>query len=52
MSGIGERSKPIRLVIADDHAVVRPALRLMLEMDDDMSVVGEGVDGAEAVSLT
>jgi len=52
MSGVGGRSKPIRLVIADDHAVVRQALRLMLEMDDDMSVVGEAVDGAEAVSLT
>lgn len=52
MSGVGERPKPIRLIIADDHAVVRQSLRLMLEMDDELSVVGEAVNGAEAVSLT
>ena len=52
MSSVREGSKPIRLIIADDHAVVRQSLRLMLEMDEEVSVVGEAVDGAEAVSLT
>jgi DNA-binding NarL/FixJ family response regulator len=43
---------PIRIVIAEDHAVVRQALRVMLEMEPDVTVVGEAVDGAEAVELT
>lgn len=43
---------PIRIVIAEDHAVVRQALRVMLEMEPDVTVVGEAVDGEEAVKLT
>jgi two-component system, NarL family, response regulator LiaR len=39
----------IRVVIADDHAVVRQGLRTFLDLQDDMEVVGEAVDGAEAV---
>ena len=39
----------IRVAIADDHAVVRQGLRTFLELQDDMEVVGEAVDGADAV---
>jgi NarL family two-component system response regulator LiaR len=41
----------IRVVVADDHAVVRQGLRFMLERQPDMAVIGEGADGAEAVAL-
>jgi DNA-binding NarL/FixJ family response regulator len=41
----------IRVVIADDHAVVRQGLRTFLDLQDDMEVVGEAADGAEAVEL-
>jgi DNA-binding NarL/FixJ family response regulator len=41
----------IRVAIADDHAVVRQGLRTFLELQEDMEVVGEAVDGEEAVDL-
>ena len=37
-------STPITIVIADDHAVVRQGLRLLLEAEDDLAVVGESSD--------
>jgi len=42
----------IRIVIADDHAVVRRGLRMFLGLDPELEVVGEAADGAEAVRLT
>ena len=44
-------SEPIRVVIADDHELVRAALRMVLEVEDDIELVGEARDGAEAVGL-
>jgi len=41
----------IRIVLADDHAVIRRGLRLLLEEQSDMTVVGEAGDGREAVKL-
>jgi NarL family two-component system response regulator LiaR len=41
----------IRIVIADDHKVLRRGLRTFLELDPEMVVVGEAADGAEAVRL-
>jgi NarL family two-component system response regulator LiaR len=41
----------IRVVVADDHAVVRQGLRTFLDLQDDMEVVGEAADGAEAVDV-
>ncbi|MEX0682040.1 MAG: response regulator transcription factor [Dehalococcoidia bacterium] len=41
----------IRVLIADDHAVVRQGLRTFLQLQDDIEVVGEAADGAEAVRL-
>jgi NarL family two-component system response regulator YdfI len=40
---------PIRILIADDHDVVRDGLRLILESEEDFEVVGEAANGAEAV---
>jgi DNA-binding NarL/FixJ family response regulator len=41
----------IRVVIADDQAVVRGGLRLILESEEDISVVGEAADGVAALEL-
>jgi len=41
----------ISVLIVDDHPVVRQGLRALLEVQDDMSVVGEAGDGPAAVSL-
>jgi len=40
-----------RILIADDHGIVRAGLKLMLERIHDMEVVGEAADGREAVRL-
>ena len=42
----------IRVLIADDHAVVRQGLRTFLALDPELELVGEAEDGAEAVRLT
>ncbi len=42
----------VKLVLADDEQLVRSGLRLILEAEDDIEVVGEANDGAEAVTLT
>ncbi len=41
----------IRVLLVDDHAVVRQGLRMFIEMQTDMEVVGEGTNGIEAVAL-
>ncbi len=41
----------IRLLIADDHAVVRSGLRSILETEDDIEVVGEAADGHQALEM-
>ena len=40
-----------RILVADDHAIVRQGLRLILDAEPDMEVVAEAGDGAEAVQL-
>ncbi|MFD4373271.1 response regulator [Streptomyces sp. NPDC058486] len=42
--------KPIRVLLVDDHQVVRRGLRTFLEVQDDIEVVGEAADGAEGVA--
>jgi two-component system, NarL family, response regulator YdfI len=44
-------AEKIRVVIADDHPVVRTGLRMMLEMEEGIELVGEAVDGVAAVHL-
>lgn len=46
-----ERAEPIRIVIADDHPIVRDGLRRLLETEPDFAVVGQAADGREAVKL-
>lgn len=41
----------IRVILADDHAVLRSGLRLLIDNQPDLTVVGEAGDGAEALSL-
>lgn len=41
----------IRVLIVDDHAVVRQGLRFLLEQQPDIAVVGEGEDGEQGVAL-
>ena len=41
----------IRILIADDHSVVRQGLRMFLALDPDLEVVGEADDGRRAVQL-
>ena len=47
----GAKSRRIRVVLADDHAIVREGVRLCLQGMGDMDVVGEAEDGHEAVRL-
>jgi DNA-binding NarL/FixJ family response regulator len=42
---------PVRLVLADDHEIMRVGLRSLLEGQVNWSVVGEAVDGEEAVEM-
>src|SRR5258705_13804626 len=42
---------PIRISVADDHQVVRHGLRLSLELEPDMVIVGEASNGMEAIQL-
>jgi len=41
----------IRVVIVDDHAIVREGLRFLFEQQPDIEVVGEGEDGLQAIAL-
>lgn len=45
------RPKTTRVLIADDHAVLRQGLRLILQLEDDIVVVGEASNGLEAVEM-
>jgi DNA-binding LytR/AlgR family response regulator len=42
---------PIRVLIADDHSLVRAGFQSILSIEDDIAVVGEARNGAEAVTL-
>ncbi len=43
--------KRIKVLLADDNAVVRKAFRTILELEDDLEVVGEAKDGNQAVAM-
>ena len=43
--------QPIRILIADDHAVVRRGLRSILQIEKDFQIVGEAANGMEAVEM-
>ncbi|GAA3934430.1 response regulator transcription factor [Actinomadura viridis] len=44
-------AEPTRILLADDHALVRRGLRLILDAEPDLTVVAEAGDGTEAVEL-
>lgn len=46
------KNRPIRVLLADDHAIVRQGFRLILTQHPDIQVVGEASNGREAVALT
>lgn len=43
--------KPIRVLIADDHTIVRQGIHVLLQAEPDLNVIGEAGDGREAVRL-
>jgi DNA-binding NarL/FixJ family response regulator len=45
-------TKPIRVLVADDHMIVRTGIRHVLESEPGFEVVGEAANGTEALSLT
>ena len=45
-------TKAITVVLADDHHIVREGIKMILEAQPDISVVGEASDGLQAVALT
>ena len=43
---------PVKVLLVDDQPLLRMGFRLILEGEDDLAVVGEASDGAEALRLT
>jgi DNA-binding NarL/FixJ family response regulator len=43
-------ARPLRILLADDHAIVRQGLRLLIDGQPDMTVIGEAADGDAAVA--
>ena len=44
-------SDPLRVLIADDHIIVRSGIKLLLEAEPDIDVVGESLDGEQALTM-
>ncbi|TDB77694.1 response regulator transcription factor [Micromonospora sp. KC723] len=44
--------RPVRVLLADDQHLVRTGFRVILEVEDDIEVVGEAADGERAVAMT
>ncbi len=42
----------IRILLADDHTILRAGLRMMLNAQPDMEVIGEAQDGKQAINAT
>jgi len=45
------RRDPIKVLVVDDHWVVRQGLRMFLDQESGITVVGEASDGGEAIEL-
>ncbi len=50
-STLGAQYMTIRILIADDHAVVRQGLRMFLNLDPELEILGEAGDGRQAVEM-
>jgi len=46
-----EHKTPIRILIVDDHEIVRRGLRAVVDIEPDMALVGEAADGNEAIAM-
>ena len=46
-----DTTKPIRILLADDHAIFRDGLKMLLKTESDIEVIGEAVNGETAVNL-
>ena len=46
---MADKTHPLRILLADDHVTVRQGLKLLIDSEHDMAVVGEASDGSEAV---
>src|SRR5699024_2206656 len=44
-------TRPVRVVLVDDQALVRGGFRMLIDSEEDLEVVGEAADGAEAMAL-
>ena len=42
--------RPVRILIVDDHTIVRQGLHLILDLEPDFTVVGEAADAAQALT--
>ena len=42
--------KPYRLIIAEDHTILREGLRALIGSDPELEIIGEAIDGRDAVS--
>lgn len=49
---LDEATKKIKVLIADDHAVVREGISALLNLQKDMLIVGEAIDGRDAIDKT
>ena len=47
----GAAGQPIRVVVVDDQRLVRAGLAVILDSEPDITVVGDGGDGLEAIAL-
>ena len=48
---MAKNKQPIRILVADDHAIFRDGLRRLLEADDDVTIIGEASNGNECIKL-
>jgi DNA-binding NarL/FixJ family response regulator len=51
MTGAATRSR-VRILVVDDHTIVRQGLRSILDLEPDFTVVGEAADAEQAVAQT
>ena len=45
-------ASPARILLADDHALVRSGLRMIIDAEPDLTVVAEAADGSEALTCS